>query len=60
MSPEQLREDFGGFTFSLDEIVVYCGSGYTRVKLYAGGWSDWITWQDNPIAVGDEEKPSKA
>jgi hypothetical protein len=23
-------------------------------------WSDWITWQDNPIAVGDEEKPSKA
>lgn len=52
------------------EIIVYCGSGVTatpnvlalraagfeRVKLYAGSWSDWITWQDNPIAVGDEEE----
>ncbi|MFK7694933.1 sulfurtransferase [Paenibacillus sp. HJGM_3] len=50
------------------EIVVYCGSGVTacpnvlaleeagfrNVKLYAGSWSDWISYADNPIATGDE------
>jgi thiosulfate/3-mercaptopyruvate sulfurtransferase len=56
-----------------DEIIVYCGSGvtatpnvlalqeagFTRVKLYAGSWSDWISYIQNPIATGDEEKPKK-
>lgn len=53
-----------------DEIIVYCGSGvtacpnvlalreagFTRVKLYAGSWSDWISYSENPIATGDEEE----
>ncbi|MDR6884742.1 sulfurtransferase [Bacillus sp. 3255] len=52
-----------------DEIIVYCGSGVTacpnvlglseagfdNVKLYSGSWSDWISWEDNPIATGKEE-----
>lgn len=52
------------------EIVVYCGSGVTacpnvlalaeagfaNVKLYGGSWSDWISYKDNPIATGEEEK----
>ncbi|GGD96576.1 sulfurtransferase [Paenibacillus nasutitermitis] len=51
-----------------DEIIVYCGSGvtacpnvmaleaagFTRVKLYPGSWSDWISYADNPIATGEE------
>lgn len=50
------------------ELVVYCGSGVTatpniialqeagfsKVRLYAGSWSDWISYPENPVAVGDE------
>lgn len=49
------------------EIIVYCGSGvsacpnvmslieagYTQVKLYTGSWSDWCSYQDNPVAKGN-------
>ncbi|WP_127495920.1 sulfurtransferase [Paenibacillus glycanilyticus] len=50
------------------ETIVYCGSGvtacpnvlalqeagFTKVRLYAGSWSDWISYEENPIAVGEE------
>ncbi|MFS0554203.1 sulfurtransferase [Brevibacillus sp. 179-C9.3 HS] len=50
------------------ELIVYCGSGVTAcsnllafhaagrtdVKLYLGSWSDWSSYQDNPVATGEE------
>jgi thiosulfate/3-mercaptopyruvate sulfurtransferase len=47
-------------------IIVYCGSGvtatpnyialkmagYKNVKLYAGSYSDWVSYEDNPVAKG--------
>lgn len=47
------------------EFVIYCGSGVTScntllalrevglpARLYAGSWSDWISYPDNPVATG--------
>ncbi|MEB3101879.1 sulfurtransferase [Ferviditalea candida] len=66
-SPEELRRRFVGLSDS-EEIAVYCGSGvsacpnvlalreagFRNVKLYAGSWSDWISYPDNRIATGEE------
>jgi thiosulfate/3-mercaptopyruvate sulfurtransferase len=49
-------------------IIVYCGSGvsacpnvmalktagFRNVKLYAGSWSDWISYEENAVATGEE------
>lgn len=64
---ERQRERFAGLSFD-DEVIVYCGSGlsacpnvlalreagYRKVKLYAGSWSDWISYKDHEIAAGED------
>jgi len=51
-----------------ESIIVYCGSGvtatpnyialkmagYQNVKLYAGSYSDWISYDDNPVTKVEE------
>ncbi|MFC4098786.1 sulfurtransferase [Paenibacillus xanthanilyticus] len=69
-SAEEQAARFEGLGLAKDdEIIVYCGSGvtatpnvmalqeagYTNVKLYAGSWSDWISYEGNSIAIGNEE-----
>jgi len=65
--PDELKERFADLQ-DAEEIIVYCGSGVTacpnvlalqqagfyNVRLYAGSWSDWISYEENPIAVGEE------
>ncbi|GGH09599.1 thiosulfate sulfurtransferase [Paenibacillus segetis] len=50
------------------EAIIYCGSGvsacpnvlalhklgYPTVRLYAGSWSDWVSYPENPVATGEE------
>ncbi|MCJ8014808.1 sulfurtransferase [Paenibacillus sp. KQZ6P-2] len=67
IAADQLQEHYEEFPAD-KEIIVYCGSGvsacpnfiglkeagYTNVKLYSGSWSDWISYEENPIATGEE------
>lgn len=60
-----LREHFAALPTDR-ELIVYCGSGLTacanllalrrigraNVRLYAGGWSDWISYPENKVAKG--------
>ncbi|WP_182200230.1 sulfurtransferase [Paraliobacillus salinarum] len=53
---------------SQQPIIVYCGSGVTavpnyialkmagfhNVKLYAGSYSDWVSYEENPVVAGEE------
>ncbi|AQZ49070.1 hypothetical protein B5S25_09745 [Paenibacillus larvae subsp. pulvifaciens] len=69
-TPEELREHFSDIPLE-DEVIVYYGSGVTacpnvlalmetghsKVKLYAGSWSDWISYAYNPVAAGDGKDP---
>lgn len=63
---EELKELFEGLE-NYDEIVLQCGSGIDgcgnfiamdeiglKPKLYVGSWSDWVSYDENPIAKGDE------
>lgn len=65
-STEVLKEHYEGIDPE-QEVIVYCGSGvsacpnvlalgkagYKNVKLYAGSWSDWISYEENPVATGE-------
>jgi thiosulfate/3-mercaptopyruvate sulfurtransferase len=52
------------------ELILYCGSGvsanhnlialeeagFKRAKLYGGSWSDWVSYPDSPVEVGESKK----
>lgn len=64
---EQLQQHFVDLDPNA-EIIVYCGSGvsacpnvlalneagFSKVRLYPGSWSDWISYEENPVATGEE------
>ncbi len=64
-SPADLRDRFAGIAAGRGDLVVYCGSGVTAcvnllameeagiegARLYVGGWSDWCSYPENPVAT---------
>jgi thiosulfate/3-mercaptopyruvate sulfurtransferase len=66
-SPEALRARFPEAE-NADEVILYCGSGVSAAhnalaleeagipgaKLYVGSWSDWGSFNENPVATGEE------
>lgn len=70
---EELRRRFDALS-SAGEVVVYCGSGVSAAhdvlameeaglsgaRLYHGSWSDWCSYDDPPVATGDEAEASDA
>ena len=35
-------------------VLALENASYKNVKLYTGSCSDWISYEENPVAVGDE------
>jgi thiosulfate/3-mercaptopyruvate sulfurtransferase len=68
---EALKQRFGSVRQGSGDLVVYCGSGVTAcvnllamdeagisgARLYVGGWSDWCSNRQNPVAK--EDPPAK-
>ena len=66
---EEQKERFSEID-SEEPVIVYCGSGVTatpnyialkmagfeNVKLYAGGYSDWVSYDDNEVEKSDVSK----
>jgi thiosulfate/3-mercaptopyruvate sulfurtransferase len=73
LPPEDLARRFAALPPD-GEPVVYCGSGVTACsnflaltligrtpKVYAGSWSDWVSYPDRPVATGHEHRdPAEA
>jgi thiosulfate/3-mercaptopyruvate sulfurtransferase len=66
ISKEKLSQHFKDLK-KYKEIVLQCGSGIDacgnfialdeigiKTRLYLGSWSDWVSYDDNPIATGEE------
>jgi thiosulfate/3-mercaptopyruvate sulfurtransferase len=65
-SAEELKKQFADIPKD-KEVIVYCGSGVsanhtlialeeagrTGAKLYAGSWSDWVSYEENPVETGE-------
>lgn len=66
-TPDELKNRFKDAA-EAEEVIMYCGSGVTAIhnllaleeagikgaRLYAGSWSDWSSYDDNPVATGEE------
>ena len=61
-----LRQELADLS-EAEEVILYCGSGVSaahnllaleeagikNAKLYVGSWSDWSSYEDNPVETGE-------
>jgi len=66
--PQEALADRFGALAGADTVVVYCGSGVSAAhdlmaleacgvrgaRLYPGSWSDWVSFDDAQVALGDD------
>lgn len=45
-----------GFIPATPNVIALEEAGFTKVRLNAGNWSDWISYGGNAVATGGEEK----
>lgn len=66
LKPEEKLKDRFKELHKFKEIIVYCGSGITacanlivldeigiNAKLYSGSYSDWVSYEDNPVVFSE-------
>jgi len=58
VKPDKDRENIvysGSAVSACPNVIALEEAGFSNVKLYSGSWSDWISYEENSVATGEED-----